>query len=402
MTLPAGDSPIRALADGAAAPSRAAQRRGLAAVFGSTFCELTGFFMFAPLLIFTLKAQGLATAQVGLFSALLWVGIFAATPFSARWVRALGARRALIASVALPLVTLTGIVLVESVWLWALLYFLAGVGAALRWIVAEATVAELAPAHRRGRVVGLFEAMVGATFVLGPALLAWIGTEGTAAEHARWTALALVALGFAITFLVPRGYAARQDHGTRLGWHGIADAVRAAPTVMLAGFTGGFFESGLAGLLPLYGLVIGLSAALAALLVSASGLGATLMMLPVGELSDRLPRRSVFIACAAATLVGTLLLPAVPHLGALAWLIAFVWGGAGGAMYTLAMIEIGHRHQGTALVNATAVLVLAYALGSMLAPAAGAFALQFAPQWGFPGLLAAVASLALVVLLRGR
>ncbi|NWG74893.1 MAG: hypothetical protein HXY24_09855 [Rubrivivax sp.] len=52
------------------------------------------------------------------------------------------------------------------------------------------------------------------------------------------------------------------------------------------------------------------------------------------------------------------------------------------------MIEIGHRHEGTALVNATAVLVLSYTVGAMLSPALGAAALQWAPGWGFPALLA--------------
>jgi hypothetical protein len=86
--------------------------------------------------------------------------------------------------------------------------------------------------------------------------------------------------------------------------------------------------------------------------------------------------------------------------GPLAALIAFVCGGAGGALYTLAMIEIGHRHEGTALVNATAVLVLSYTVGAMLSPALGAAALQWAPGWGFPALLAGVAALALVAMTR--
>lgn len=378
----------------------ALRRRGLLALFGSTFFELTGFFMFAPLLLFTLKARGLDTATTGLFSAALWLGIGAATPFAARWVRWLGRRHALIASVAVPLATLLGITLSTSLALWALLYFVAGIAAALRWIVAEATVAELAPPHRRGRVVALFETMVGLTFVLGPALLAAVGTEGDAAETSRWVAIALVAAGFAWSLAIPPLAPATHDGATRLGLRGVVDALRAAPAVMVAGLAGGFFESGLAGVLPLYGLAMGFGAATAALLVSASGLGGTLMMLPLGEASDRLPRRTVAIACAAATLAATLALPLVGTWPWLAAAIAFVCGGAGGALYTLAMIEIGHRHQGTALVNATAVLVLSYTVGAMLSPALGAAALQWAPGWGFPALLSAVALAALLAMTR--
>ena len=87
-------------------------------------------------------------------------------------------------------------------------------------------------------------------------------------------------------------------------------------------------------------------------------------------------------------LLATLLLPWVSELGALAWVVAVLWGGAGGGLYTVAMIDIGHRHQGVALVSATSVLVMSYTFGGMMAPALGGAALQWSPQWGFPALLA--------------
>jgi MFS family permease len=164
---------------------------------------------------------------------------------------------------------------------------------------------------------------------------------------------------------------------------------------MLTGFVGGFFESGLASTLPLYGLVVGFSTTLSALLVSASGLGSTLLAPVAGELADRLPAAAVRRACVLASLVAALALLLVPYWSPLAWVIAFVWGGAGAALYTLAMVEIGHRHQGLALVNSTAVLVMAYTAGGMLAPAAGGLMLQWAPTLGFPALLLAVAALGL-------
>jgi MFS family permease len=386
----------------AAAPPVARPLRGLVAMFVSSFLELTGFLMFGPLLLFMLKERGLGTAVAGLFSAAAWAGIMLGTPFAAGWVRRFGSRRALLASVCVPLATMTGIALTNLPMLWALLHFIAGLAASLRWIVAEATVAELAPPAHRGRIVGAFETMVGATFVIGPALLAAVGTSGPRTVWSLWCAVALVALGALVTLAVPRLPPHPDDAATRLGARGIVDALRAAPMLMTGGFVGGFFEAGLTGLLPLYGLAMGFSAALSALLVSASGLGSALLMVPMGEAADRWGWRGVLIGCAAVTLAGTLLLPLVPAFNWLAWPLAFVWGGAGGTLYTLAMVAIGHRHQGVSLVNATAVLVLSYTLGGMLAPALGGAALQWAPALGFPLLLAGVAAAGLVVLLRSR
>lgn len=364
-----------------------AARGGLVALFGATFLELCGLFMYGPLLLFTLKDRGLDTATVGLFSAAQWLGMALATPFTARWVRQLGARRALLASAAVPCAAFVLMNLIDRIAVWAVLCLLAGVAGALRWIVAEAMVAELAPAARRGRIVGLFETMVGLTFVIGPGLLSLLTSAGVAAPTIRWTATALMGSALLLSVRVPALHSHHADDGARLGLHGIVDALRAAPVVMVAGLVGGFFEAGLASVLPLYGLAIGLSAALAALLVSASGLGSSLMMVPVGELVDRWGRQAVWRGCALLNLAATLLLPWVGEVGALAWVIALLWGGAGGGLYTVAMIDIGHRHQGVALVSATAVLVMSYTLGGMMAPALGGVALQVSPQWGFPALL---------------
>lgn len=374
----------------APAPDRGrAGSTGLTALFGATFLELCGLFMYGPLLLFTLKERGLSTSTIGLFSAAQWLGMALATPFTALWVRRLGARRALLISAAVPFVAFTLMNLTERIAVWTPLYLLAGVAGSLRWIVAEAMVAELAPASRRGRIVGLFETMVGLTFVVGPALLAALTSAGVEAHLIRWIATALMGMALLLSGRVPTLHSHLEDQGTRLGLHGIFDAVRAAPVVMVAGLVGGFFEAGLASVLPLYGLAIGLSAALAALLVSASGLGSAVMMVPIGELVDRWGQVRVWRACALLNLLATLLLPWVGEMGALAWVVAVLWGGAGGGLYTVAMIDIGHRHQGVALVSATSVLVMSYTLGGMMAPALGGAALQWSPQWGFPALLAA-------------
>ncbi len=371
------------------------------ALFAATFAELAGLFMFGPLLLLTLKDRGLDTAAIGGFAALQWAGLLAATPFASSWVQRLGPRRALLVSGAVPLATVTGMVVTGALdhflWIWVPLYFVGGLASALRWILAEATVAELAPPAQRGRVMGLFAMMIGLTFMAGPALLAALLAAGWGLAAAGWVAVALVGLGLLLLWPVRLSppAATQPTDAALVGWRGTWAALRAAPVVMLTGFVGGFFESGLAGLLPLVGLLLGFSAVLSALLVSASGLGSTVLALAAGEGADRLPVQRLRQACAAACIAATLALPLVPAWPPLAGLIAFVWGGAGAALYTLAMVQIGARHRGVALVNSTAVLVLAYTAGGMLAPAAGGLLLQFTPGLGFPLLLLVVAALGL-------
>ena len=383
----------------APAPPPALARRGLWVIFGSTFFELVGYFMLLPLLLLRLKGDGVSTSMAGLFAASGWVGVFLITPFVSAITQRLGRRPTLWLAAAVPVVSTAGFLFTDWLPAWFLFDFIAGAASGLRWVLAEAVVAEFAPPDQRGRLVGLFETMVGTTFVIGPALLALVGPQNPVA---LWLVLGSMAIGLLWSLRIPPLPYAADAHEARVGLHGVWHALRGHPLIMAVGFVGGFFESGLTSILPLYGLALGLGATAAALLVSASGLGSALMMLPAGLLTDRLSRHpgwggahgarlAIMRACSLVTLLATVLIPFVAGAPWLAAAVAFVWGGAGGSLYTLAMIDIGSREQGITLVNSTAVLVLSYTLGGVFAPALGAAMLDWAPVFGFPALLLAVA-----------
>jgi MFS family permease len=363
--------------------------RAIILLFASTFLSLCGFFMLIPLLVIRMNGMGLGAAEIGAITALVWLGIFAITPWAGRLVQVLGRRRTFVVSAGIPFAAALGFLLTETLWVWGLLLLLDGMASGVRWVLSEATMAELAPPERRGRIVGLFETMVGATFVVGPLILQLTGTEGLTGFAAG---AALAGLGFGLTLLLPGlpEMDAAQANSPHTGLRGTWAAMAAAPAVMIAGFVGGFFESGLTGILPLLGLSLGWAAGLATALVAASGLGSSVAMVPVGEAADRFGLRKVSLLCAWLTLAASLSLPLATSQPNLAWGIAFLWGGAGGALYTLAMVNIGHRLQGLALINTTGVLIMAYTAGGIVAPILGGAALQWMPQWGLAALLIAV------------
>ena len=379
-------------------------RLGLAAIFGSTFLELIGYFMLLPLLLLRLKVADVSSTVAGLFAACGWAGIFLFTPFSSWVAQQLGRRPALWLAAGIPALASLGFALTDDLALWFVLELLAGAASGLRWVLAEAVVAEFAPPGQRGRYVGLFETMVGTTFVIGPAILVWVGPTSITA---LWVAIGFIFAGLLWTFLVPEMPPAADARTSPVGIRGVWHALVQHPVIMMAGFIGGFFESGVTSILPLYGLALGLTAASAALLVAASGLGSALMMFPVGLVADRFVdqaagRRQCMLVLAGVTLAATIALPMVAQIGWLAWPVVFIWGGAGGSLYTLAMIDIGARETGVTLVNSTAVLVLTYTFGSMAASAASGFLLQWSPVAGFSALLAIVAGLGCLGLWRTR
>lgn len=377
---------------------------GLSAIFISTFLELVGYFMLLPLLLLRLKGAEVSTTVAGLFAACGWAGIFLCTPFTSWITQRLGRRPALWLAAAVPAVAAFGFALTEHLVLWFALELLTGAAAGLRWVLAEAIVAEFSDDTQRGRNVGLFETMVGVTFIVGPAMLAWVGPSNPVA---LWAAIAFMVAGLLVTLAIPQLPPAADAHAASVGLRGVWHALRAHPVIMLAGFVGGFFEAGITSILPLYGLALGLAATGAALLVSASGAGSSVMMLPVGMAADLFHdsaagRRTLMLVLAIVTLAVTCLVPFVAHIAWLAWPIVFLWGGAGGSLYTLAMIDIGSREQGITLVNSTAVLVLSYTLGGMGASSLSGALLDASPRLGFPLVLALVALVGCIGLWRTR
>jgi MFS family permease len=377
---------------------------GLAAIFGSTFFALVGYFILSPLLLLKLKGADISSTLAGLFVATGWLGIFIMTPFASSVANRIGRRQCMwLASVVLMLCALL-FTLTDQLPVWFALNLVSGIAMSLRWVLSEALIAEFCPPDQRGRYVGIFQTMVSATFIIGPALLVWLGTHSPVT---LWVVNALNAIGLAWTVLIPKVPTAKDAGSARVGLHGLVAALLAHPIIMLAGFVGGFFETGVTSILPLYGLALGLTASAAAVMVSISGLGGVALMIPAGLIADRFAdqaqgRRTLMVWSAAVMLIATLVLPFVAQTPWLAWPVVFVWGGAGGTLYTMAMTDIGSREKGITLVNSTAVLVLTYTLGGLVASGVSGALIDWSPGVAFPAVLVAVSAAGLVALIRSK
>jgi MFS family permease len=377
---------------------------GLLAIFGSTFFELIAHFMLMPLLLLRMKGADVSSTVAGLFAATGWLGIFLLTPFASNIANRLGRRPAMWLAAGVLTLAALAFTLTNNLWLWFVFNLASGLAMALRWVLAEALIAEFCPTGQRGRYVGIFQTLVSVTFIIGPAAMVWLGPNN---PHTLLVLVAFSAFGLLWTFLIPMVPAAHDTETAHVGVKGLWHALLAHPIIMLAGFVGGFFETGVTSILPLYGLAMGLGTAGAAMLVSVSGLGGVMTFLPAGLIADRfndpaLGRRKLMMASAIVNLVATCVLPWVASTPWLSWPIVFLWGGAGGTLYTMAMIDIGAREKGITLVNSTAVLVLTYTMGGLMASAASGALIDWSPTVGFPAVLIVVATMGLVALIRSR
>jgi hypothetical protein len=83
----------------------------------------------------------------------------------------------------------------------------------------------------------------------------------------------------------------------------------------------------------------------------------------------------------------------------LLWTSGLVWGGVGGALYTLTMVQVAHAFADRTTAGGTAAMITGYTWGGTLGPVASGSALQ---SGGEPGLALLLTLLALAALAGAR
>ncbi len=366
------------------------------------FLFVSAEFLAVTHIALTLTGRGLSAFEVGVFGSALWIGIFAVSTLAHVVVDRVGHARTLAAGSALAATALASLALHDRYVGWVLGAALLGAGGGLVWVAGESWLAEVAPAERRGFYVGLFETSVGLAMVAGPAMVPLALALGTDALRMA-VALMLGALaGSALLWSQPGPSArAAADSGHDGSVEAIASAAAAAaaawratvlPLAALAAVSG-LMESGASTMLPPLSMRLGFSVTAAASLGAVIGAGSALLQAPFGSLADRvgMPRAMALAWC--TVLVATLVLwfgSGSPRT--VLWGVGFALGGMGGAVYTLSVVELGHRLGGTALVRAMGLLVTAYTAGTSLGPMAGGWLFD---RDGLAGLAAGLFVLAL-------
>ncbi|MCC7428747.1 MAG: MFS transporter [Alphaproteobacteria bacterium] len=366
------------------------------------------FWLLIPLTTIALAGRGLDAAWIGLFAAGPWFALALFLPLAPWLARRIGALPMFNCGSALAAAAVGLLLVSADLAGWLIANLMIGAALACRWVAADALVAALAPPERRGRVMGIYGTMVGAALALAPAALALVGTEG-AAPYWLAGAITLLCVVPLIGARAPRQVLAASDaRSARVGM--VATLLAAGAIVPASAALSGVLEAASAALMPVWGLARGFGPEGAAALVAAVGTGNIASQYPLGWLADRFgPRRvmlgALLLAGAALALLA-LAGVAAPAAGRLLlWPLLAAWGGAIGALYTLAILVLSARAAGGPLVAGVAAAAIAYTLGGLLGPPGAGLALSLLPAGAFPLVLAGVplaAALAMAAAPRSR
>ena len=376
------------------------------ALAAATTLVVTSFSMFGPVLAVLLQQSGMGVAKVGAFAMIPFACVALLIPVMPRIFARFGIGRVYLLGMALESVcTLGYIAFLDSpnafAW-WCASAVAGGIGAAAVWNATEALLAEHAPPDQRGRVMGLYQTALGAALMAGPFLPVLFGwspktTLGVAA------AVQFVALGIGLSLKLTQAEHAQAHEAGKQQIGSTWQAVRLVPALVLIAFAGGVFEAGLSSVSAANGSALGLSLAQASALVGALGVGSFVFQFPAGMAADRYAPQRVFGVAGALLLLSSLAFAASAHFTWLLYATAVIWGGVGGALYTLTMIRVAHhfdaRMGAQAVASGTAAMITGYTLGGAIGPVLSGAALEWLGAWG---LSAWLALLSVAVLLASR
>jgi MFS family permease len=350
---------------------------GLARLMAAVGCSVTQFWLAVPLTSLILSQRGIGTSVIGLFAMMPWAAILLSLPAGPHLVKSFGALTIFRAGMVMASAAMLLFALNENLALWFAANFLNGAGAAMRWLVSDTLIVALAPAAQRGRILGLYETLLGGCLLLAPLLLSLTGSGGL-------LPIALAAALPLLAILPTLGLAAPMLPAAAIRPVEIAGMVARHTMPLLTILLCGIVACSSFSLFPVYGRAIGLSEREAALWIAVFGFGAVACQYGIGWLCDRWQRDLVHRSLIGLVTGGLLLLPALESGGPLLWLFGFVFGGAVTGLYTVTMYLSGAAARPGELLSLIMAVTLFYTFGSIAGPVIAGWAMEQMPPHGLP------------------
>lgn len=334
----------------------------------------------------------LPTWQVGMASSAYYTGNLLGTLLAGWLINRYGFNRCFyLASVVFAVAT-TGMVMLQGFYSWTLLRFSAGVGCALIWVVVESALLCSGTVRNRGQLLAAYMIVYYLGTVAGQLLVSGVST---ALLHViPWVTMLILCAVLPVVFVQVQAGSASEEASTGRIWQMLR---RRSSRLGINGcIISGIVLGSLYGLMPLYLSHQGMSDATVgywmALLVSAGIVG----QWPIGRLADRFGRLMVLRVQVFVVILG-----AIAMLGDTAMAPAlFVLGLAGFTLYPVAMswaCETVAHHE---LVAMNQALLFSYTVGSLVGPAMTSMLMQNYSDRLLFVMIAAVALVYLVMLLR--
>ena len=304
--------------------------------------------------------EGFNTAVIGVILAAYYAGFLAGSRFTMRALGKVGHVRvfAALASLASTAALLYSLFVNPPAWL--LMRFVTGFCLAGLYVVAESWLNDQSTPETRGRTLSLYMvATMGG--VTGGQFLLNIGDPGGFELFIVASVLVSMAL---VPMALSESSSPRVIQADPLPLRTLMNIV---PTGVVIMFFNGAAAGALLAIGPVYATQIGMSTRQVSFFIAAALVGATVFQMPIGQISDRLPRRGVMaVTAAVAAIAGAI--GSMTTIGPAAIAVMFVLGAASFPLYSLAIAYTNDWIEDHQRVGASGLLVMVNGIGAIMGP----------------------------------
>lgn len=333
-----------------------------------------------PLFSLMMQKQGMSPAMIGLSAAMMPIGLIVSAPLVPVGVRLFGGRALAVAAAVAAAFCFLAIGYLQNWFGWFVVRFLIGFAINPLYILGEVWALSMAPPSQRGRVMGVFNTLMAVGYASGPLVLTLVGVGG-------WTPFVVAIVGFlacaSVLRIIPDLPGFEDDGQSSTGLFGFAAL---APALLLAVLVSAATQQSSSALLPIFGASHGLPEAMLAAMLTTMSIGNILLQIPLGLAAERVGGRAMILFCAAATATCAMLLSVLIETPFI-WPVLGVMGAVGYGVYTMALVELGTRFNGSLLVAGNSAFAVMWGLGGIVGPPTSGMVMQAVGPIGLPAVM---------------
>ena len=328
----------------------------------ATLLLLTASGLFNTYLGLRLTALSVSEVWVGGLLAAYYLGLVIGARVGHKLIIGVGHIRAYAATAAIVTVAFLVQILLEPLWLWLILRFVAGAAMVTQFMALESWLNEQTENEQRGTVFAFYMVMTSLGTVLGQLAL----TQFTVLDYRPLVFVAICAVLSLIPIALTRRLHPALQVPAPINARYYFERV---PMSLIALFVAGMITGAFYGLAPVYAVRVGLSSDQAAMFVAVSVAAGVLAQWPMGWVADRVNR--VVLIRYSAVLMLCLSLPLwgwwpLPYEALLLFSAAF-----GVLQFTLYPLGAAFANDNVApdrRVGLSAILYMVYGIGACLGP----------------------------------
>lgn len=332
--------------------------------------------MLLPLIAYIFEQDNVPSHINGLHATSLYIGMFGASLFLERLLRKFGYRSLIIMGGLLVFLSLMMFPAFDSMTFWFILRILIGVGDNALHFSTQSWLTEIVPRHKLGRTMAVYGLSFSLGFMLGP-MLAQLVTYNTALPFLVSAGMTLCAFLLVLTLKNSYPPANQGTISLKSTFSNFGRVIYVSWIAFLFPLIFGVIESTLNSNFPVFALNHQLTLDDITWILPAFSLGAILLQVPIGSLTDKYQRSHVM---AVLTLLGGLTFISADLFIANRWLMILIFFLAGifvGSLYSLGVSYMADITPGALLPAGNLMCGIAYSIGSISGPIAGGLVIHY-------------------------